>query len=68
MEQVLGIIYGLALGDALGAPVQFWDLKGIQERYGAAGIQELPDPALFTDDTQTTLAVAEALIAVKVRS
>ncbi len=62
MEQVLGMIYGLALGDALGAPVEFWDLKGIQERYGAGGIQELPDPALFTDDTQMTLAVAEALI------
>jgi ADP-ribosylglycohydrolase len=63
MEQVLGMIYGLALGDALGAPVEFWDLKGIQERYGMGGIQELPDPALFTDDTQMTLAVAEALIA-----
>ncbi|MFZ5449098.1 MAG: ADP-ribosylglycohydrolase family protein [Thermodesulfobacteriota bacterium] len=63
MEQVLGMIYGVALGDALGAPVEFWDLKGIQERYGPCGIQELPDPALFTDDTQMTLAVAEALIA-----
>jgi len=63
MEQVLGMIYGLALGDALGAPVEFWDLKGIQERYGVNGIQELPAPALFTDDTQMTLAVAEALIA-----
>jgi ADP-ribosylglycohydrolase len=63
MEQVLGMIYGLALGDALGGPVEFWDLKGIRERYGAGGIQEPPDPALFTDDTQMTLAVAEALIA-----
>jgi ADP-ribosylglycohydrolase len=62
MEQVLGMIYGLALGDALGAPVEFWDLKGIHERYGVNGIQELPAPALFTDDTQMTLAVAEALI------
>ncbi len=63
MEQVLGMIYGLALGDALGAPVEFWELKGIQERYGPTGIQELPSPALFTDDTQMTLAVAEALVA-----
>jgi ADP-ribosylglycohydrolase len=63
MEQVLGMIYGLALGDALGGPVEFWDLKGIRERYGAGGIQEPPDPAWFTDDTQMTLAVAEALIA-----
>jgi ADP-ribosylglycohydrolase len=63
MDQVLGMMYGLALGDALGAPVEFWDLKGIRERYGPAGIQELPEPALFTDDTQMTLAVAEALVA-----
>ena len=63
MEQVLGMIYGLALGDALGSPVEFWELKGIRERYGPDGIQELPAPALFTDDTQMTLAVAEALIA-----
>ena len=63
MEQVLGMIYGLALGDALGAPVEFWELKGIRERYGPGGIQELPEPALFTDDTQMSLAVAEALVA-----
>jgi ADP-ribosylglycohydrolase len=63
MEKVLGMIYGLALGDALGAPVEFWELKGIRERYGPDGIQELPEPALFTDDTQMTLAVAEALVA-----
>lgn len=62
MEQVLGMIYGLAMGDALGAPVEFWELKGIRERYGSNGIQELPSPALFTDDTQMTLAVAEALV------
>jgi len=63
MEQVLGMMYGLALGDALGSPVEFWELKGIRERYGPDGIQDLPSPALFTDDTQMTLAVAEALIA-----
>ncbi len=63
MEKVLGMFYGLALGDALGAPVEFWEVKGIRERYGPAGIQELPAPALFTDDTQMTAAVAEALAA-----
>ncbi len=63
MEQALGMLYGIALGDALGAPLEFWDLKGIRERYGPVGIQELPQPARFTDDTQMTLAVAEALVA-----
>lgn len=63
MEQVLGMLYGLALGDALGAPVEFLPVAEIRKRYPPTGIRELPDPALFTDDTQMTLAVAEALIA-----
>lgn len=58
----LPILYGLALGDALGWPVEFKRLDDIRARYGPQGIIEPPDPALFTDDTQMTLAVAEALI------
>jgi ADP-ribosylglycohydrolase len=58
----LPILYGLALGDALGWPVEFTKLDGIRARYGLNGIGEPPDPALFTDDTQMTLALAEALI------
>jgi ADP-ribosylglycohydrolase len=30
--------------------------------YGPEGIQEPPDPAMVTDDTQTTLAIAEGLL------
>lgn len=59
----LPILYGLALGDALGWPVEFKNLEQIVETYGADGIQHPPDPALFTDDTQMTLAVANALSA-----
>ncbi len=58
----LPILYGLALGDALGWPVEFSTLTQIQARYGSHGITEPPSPALFTDDTQMTLAVTEALI------
>jgi ADP-ribosylglycohydrolase len=61
-EQALGMIYGLALGDALGAPVEFWSFKRILEHYGPGGIQDLPEPARYTDDTQMTLAIAEALV------
>ncbi len=56
------ILYGLALGDALGSPTEFKRLSAIKAQYGAAGIQEPPDPALFTDDTQMTLALAEGLL------
>jgi ADP-ribosylglycohydrolase len=57
-----GLLLGLALGDALGWPVEFLALPAIRARYGPGGITEPPDPAIYTDDTQMTMAVAEALI------
>ncbi len=56
------ILYGLALGDALGWPTEFKSLEQIKARYGVQGIQEPPDPAEFTDDTQMTLAIVRALL------
>jgi ADP-ribosylglycohydrolase len=62
LEKAKGIIFGLAIGDALGCPTEFMSLSRIKQQYGEAGIQDLPDPALFTDDTQMSIAIAEALI------
>lgn len=57
------IVFGLAIGDALGYPTEFMPLPRIKEKYGETGIIDLPEsPALFTDDTQMSIAVAEALI------
>ncbi|MFP4476446.1 MAG: ADP-ribosylglycohydrolase family protein [Desulfatibacillaceae bacterium] len=61
IDKARGMLFGLAIGDAFGKPVEFLSLAGIMERYGASGITELPEPALYTDDTQMTLALAEAL-------
>ena len=61
-DKAKGIIYGLAIGDALGRPTEFMSLSGIKETYGHTGITVLPEPALYTDDTQMSIAVAEALI------
>jgi ADP-ribosylglycohydrolase len=60
-------MYGVAVGDALGAPVEFLTLEQIRERYGATGITDLDGwgghPAgSFTDDTQMTLATAIGLL------
>jgi ADP-ribosylglycohydrolase len=53
----------LAYGDALGAPTEFMTVAEIEQRYGAGGPRDLDgDPALVTDDTQMTLAVARALV------
>jgi ADP-ribosylglycohydrolase len=52
----------LAYGDALGAPTEFLSVAAIVDRYGPGGPSDLTgDPALVTDDTQMTIAVADAL-------
>jgi len=54
-------LLGGALGDALGNPIEFQDIRAIRQQYGEGGIDALVDPD-FTDDTQMTLFTAEALV------
>lgn len=61
-DRSAGLLFGLALADALGAPVEFLSLREIKATYGAAGIQEPPAPALYTDDTQMALALCEGIL------
>ncbi len=60
-KRAWGMMYGLACGDALGWPTEFKKLDEIKRVFGPAGIQDLPEPAVWTDDTQMTLALARAL-------
>ncbi|MBI2300795.1 MAG: ADP-ribosylglycohydrolase family protein [Armatimonadetes bacterium] len=62
-----GCMLGLAIGDALGGPTEFHSAAQIHQRWGPAGITDLEGyhsfPAgTFTDDTQMSLAVAQALL------
>lgn len=66
-----GCLLGGAVGDALGAPVEFKDLKTIRAAFGPAGIRDFV-PAYgrlgaITDDTQMTLFTAEGIIRTHVR-
>ncbi|BAY63039.1 ADP-ribosylation/crystallin J1 [Calothrix brevissima NIES-22] len=63
MRRASGCLFGLALGDALGAVTEFLSVAEICRRFPPQGPQ-VPEgnPALVTDDTQMTLAVAQALI------
>jgi ADP-ribosylglycohydrolase len=66
-----GCLLGGAVGDALGAPVEFLTLDEIRARYGEEGIGDL-DKAFgrvgaITDDTQMTLFTAEGLLRAAVR-
>jgi len=63
-DRTAGALFGLAIGDALGAEIEFLTLDTIRYRHPPNGPLEPPgDPARVTDDTQLALAVAEALIA-----
>jgi ADP-ribosylglycohydrolase len=61
-DKAKGMMYGLAIGDALGYAVEFISLDQIKMQYGPSGISDLPEPALFSDDTQMAVAIAEALV------
>lgn len=61
-DSIEAVLLGAAAGDALGWPVEFMPLGEIKAKYGLLGIQDLPDPALVTDDTQMTMALAEGLL------
>ncbi|MEO3820336.1 ADP-ribosylglycohydrolase family protein [Plantactinospora sp. B24E8] len=61
-QRASGSLFGLAYGDALGAPTEFLPLDEIIRRYGPTGPRDLTgDPARVTDDTQLGLAVGWAL-------
>lgn len=67
LNRFKGCLLGLAIGDALGAPVEFLQLDKIKEKYGERGIADFDDwngfkPGTFTDDTQLSLATAKGCI------
>ncbi len=65
-DRIRGSLLGGAVGDTLGAPIEFESLREIRARFGSEGLRE-PAPAFgrvgaITDDTQMTLFTAEGLI------
>src|SRR5262245_14133606 len=75
-SRVRGCLVGGAVGDALGAPVEFMTLAQIRERCGDGGVREYlamdveggARYGLITDDTQMTLFTAEGLIGASIRT
>lgn len=58
-----GCMLGLAIGDALGREIEFIHSKEDIEVITRGGVSDLPEPAIYTDDTQMTICIAEALLA-----
>jgi len=65
-KRFLGCILGGAVGDALGAPVEFMSYDEIRAKFGRQGIRDFVPSygrlGAITDDTQMTLFTAEGLI------
>lgn len=66
-----GCLLGGAVGDALGAPVEFMDLQAIRAQFGPEGISDFVPVygriGAITDDTQMSLFTAEGAIRQRVR-
>lgn len=66
LDNYLGCLLGGAIGDALGAPIEFLHIEDIINRYGSSGITDFVEfsnnVGEFTDDTQMTLFTAEGLL------
>ncbi len=72
-DKIEGMFLGVAIGDALGMPVETLSLEAIRQKYGR--IEEYLEPTdheqfagklkagMWTDATQLTLVVSESLIA-----
>jgi hypothetical protein len=64
--RILGCLLGGAVGDALGAPVEFRSLAEIHNRFGPEGVSTFASAygreGAITDDTQMTLFTAEGLM------
>ncbi|MGE4533475.1 ADP-ribosylglycohydrolase family protein [Halomonas sp.] len=70
-DRFTGCLLGGAVGDALGAPVEFVSRQRIHKQFGPQGISDYA-PAfggfgVITDDTQMTLFTAEGLLRADVR-
>ena len=71
LERIKGCLLGGAVGDALGAPVEFLEWSVIEARFGPQGIIDFVPAygitAAITDDTQMMLFTAEGLLRAYVR-
>ena len=75
--RVRGCLLGGAVGDALGAPVEFWSAERIRDEVGPDGVRAYlpvedasdggPRYGQVTDDTQMTLFTVEGLIRAGIR-
>ncbi len=61
------VFLGAAIGDALGAPIEFWSIAKIREVHGPTGLTDYAEAygrrGAITDDTQMAMFTAEGILA-----
>jgi ADP-ribosylglycohydrolase len=67
LDKFLGCMYGLAIGDAIGFPVEFMNLGQIKEKFGEQGVTGFEHAwnfpkGTYSDDTQMSIAVANGIL------
>ena len=67
LDKIKGSLFGGAMGDALGYPVEFMSESQITSKYGLGGITEYEfgtasGQALISDDTQMTLFTEKGIL------
>lgn len=72
LDKIRGSLFGGAVGDALGYPVEFFGESEIFSRFGETGIQQyvfdkVSGKALISDDTQMTLFTANGILVADTR-
>ncbi|MDP4178887.1 MAG: ADP-ribosylglycohydrolase family protein [Bacillota bacterium] len=66
-EKFIGCLLGGSIGDALGYPIEFFNINEIYNKYGVNGIEDLEvnrfsSNAHISDDTQMTLFTIEGIL------
>ena len=71
-HKVLGVLYGMAIGDAMGMPPELWSRKRVLEHYGEIHgfLDGCPENIIsyqykagqFTDDTSQALTILDSLM------
>lgn len=66
-DRAWGCLFGGAVGDAFGYPIEFWSRARIEAAFGPGGLREsVPDAPrgtfLVSDDTQMTMFTVEGLV------
>lgn len=73
LDKIRGSLFGGAVGDALGYPIEFRSEQEIFSEYGAGGLQEYiidwkSGKALISDDTQMSLFTANGILIADTRA